>query len=163
MKRLILAIVVLFAASVTFAPAASACDGHGAKKAGETQAQKKTGDAHAHAADCPMKAAADEKAGEAHEHGAACPMKDKKIASKNDVEMTGKLLCMHCNLHKEDKCRKVFQSADNAEKLYDICPGTEVDLEQLSEEGAATVTIKGKLVKAEDGTEMLKIESAKKV
>lgn len=163
MKRLILAIVVLFAASIAFASTASACDGHGAKKAGETHAQKKSGDAHAHAADCPMKPTADKKAGEAHDHGAACPMKEKKIASKNDVEMTGKLLCMHCNLHKEDKCRKVFQAADNSEKLYDICPSTEVDLEKVSEEGSATVIIKGKLVKAEDGTEMLKIESANKV
>jgi hypothetical protein len=135
MKRFALAVVVLFAVAFAFPAAGFACGTEGDHAKGEGE----------------------------HAHKAACPMKDKKVAEKTEVAMTGHLLCMHCNLHKEEKCRKVFQSADNQEKLYNLCPGAKVDLEAIAEEGAATVSIKGHLVKAEDGTEMLMIESAEKV
>ena len=91
----------------------------------------------------------------------ACAMKDKKVASRTDVELTGKVLCMHCNLHQEDECRKVFQAAD--EKLYDLCPKSDMKmLESLAEHGDAVLTIKGHVVKAEDGSEILMIQSAAK-
>lgn len=101
-------------------------------------------------------------AGEGHKHGKSCPVDGKKVTEKKAVEMSGKLLCRHCNLHETESCEKVFQAA-GAEKTLTICPSTKVDLEKLSEEGAATVAIKGHLVKCEDGTEMLMIDEAKKV
>lgn len=102
-------------------------------------------------------------AGEGHKHGKSCPVDGKKVSEKKPIEMTGKLLCKHCNLHKSDTCEKVFQPAADTAKLIEICPSTKVDLETLSEEGAATVAIKGSLVKCEDGTEMLVIDTAKKI
>ena len=135
MKRFVFAVVVLFAVALAFPSTGFGCGVKGDHAKGEGE----------------------------HAHKDTCPMKDKKVAEKTEVAMTGQLLCMNCNLHKEEKCRKVFQSADNQEKLYNLCPGTKVDLEAIAEEGAATVSIKGHVVKAEDGSEMLMIESAEKV
>ena len=101
MKRFVFAVVVLFAVALAFPSTGFGCGVKGDHAKGEGE----------------------------HAHKDACPMKDKKVAEKTEVAMTGQLLCMHCNLHKEEKCRKVFQSADNQEKLYNLCPGTKVDLD----------------------------------
>lgn len=96
------------------------------------------------------------------DHAAACPMKGKKVAGSSEVEMTGKVVCMHCNLHKEDSCRKVFQS-EKDESLIELCPMSDMDsIETVSEHGSALLVVTGKLVKAEDGTATLEIKTAKK-
>lgn len=96
------------------------------------------------------------------DHAAACPMKGKKVAGSSEVELTGKVVCMHCNLHKEDSCRKVFQSAKD-ESLIDLCPMSDMDsVEAVSEHGTALLVVTGKLVKAEDGTAALEIKTVKK-
>ncbi len=80
------------------------------------------------------------------------------------VEMTGKLLCRHCNLHQSETCEKVFQPSNDEKTLYSVCSHSKVDVEKVGEEGAAVLRIKGKIVKcAADGKEELFIESATKV
>lgn len=104
-------------------------------------------------------------AGDGHkkgEHGKNCPAVGKKMAESSSVEVTGKLLCRQCNLHQSDHCEKVFQPSNDETKLIAVCPGSKVDLEKVSEEGEALLGIKGKMVKFDDGTEMLMIESATK-
>lgn len=92
----------------------------------------------------------------------ACPM--MQSSAGKSVEMTGKLLCRHCNLHQTDTCEKVFQPSDDEKTLYAVCDKSKVDVEKVSEEGTAVLHIKGKLVKcAEDGKEELVIEEATKV
>ncbi len=80
------------------------------------------------------------------------------------VELTGKLLCKHCNLHQSETCEKVFQPSNDEKTLYAVCSHSKVDVEKVSEEGTAVLRIKGKLVKcAESGKEELMIEEATKV
>jgi hypothetical protein len=99
-------------------------------------------------------------AGDGHAHGKSCSMKDKAKV----VEMEGKILCRHCNLHETDQCEKVFQAANDETKFYPICSETEVDLETIGEHGTAKIKIKGLLGNCgEKGTEMLMIESAAKI
>lgn len=95
--------------------------------------------------------------------GHACKMKDAKAAEAKAVEMDGKLLCKHCNLHVQDTCEKVFQPSGDEARLYPICEGSKGDLEAMSEEGTAVVHVKGKIVKCEkDGKEELLIEEISK-
>lgn len=98
----------------------------------------------------------------------SCPMmKDHQGAAAPEgkaVEMTGKLLCRHCNLHETESCEKVFQPSNDEKTRYAVCSHSKVDVEKVSEEGAAVLHIKGKIVKcAEDGKEELFIEEATKV
>lgn len=124
--------IVLLAVAPSFAVA---CDSHAA-----------SGDAKGA---CPM-----------GDHGKSCPMKDKKVASSSDVEMTGTVVCAHCDLHKEKSCRKVFQSSTD-KAVYDICPGS--DMKSVEAAGdKALIQVSGKVVKAEDGTQVIEIKSAKK-
>ncbi len=103
--------------------------------------------------------------------GKTCPRGDKNSAQHakameqaKAVEMTGKLLCKHCNLHQQENCEKVFQPSNDEKTLYAVCDQSKVDVEKVSEEGAAVLHIKGKIVKcAEDGKEELMIEEATKV
>lgn len=103
-------------------------------------------------------------AGEGHSHGnKSCPMKDKQVASSESVTVEGNLLCMHCNLDREKKCRKVLQQASAPDTLIDICPSSKVDLEKISEEGKANLRLTGKMMTASDGSKMFMIESADKI
>ena len=91
-----------------------------------------------------------------------CPM--MKAGEGKAVELTGKLLCKHCNLHQSETCEKVFQPSNDEKTLYAVCSHSKVDVEKISEEGSAVLHIKGKIVKcAEDGKEELLIEEATKV
>jgi hypothetical protein len=93
--------------------------------------------------------------------GKSCDMSKHEARA---VEMTGKLLCKHCNLHQTEECEKVFQPAGDEKTLYAICENSKGDLEALSEEGTATLKVKGKLVKCgKDGSEELMIEEISKV
>jgi hypothetical protein len=97
-----------------------------------------------------------------------CHMGDKAAqkmeADGTAVEMTGKLLCKHCNLHQSETCEKVFQPSSDEKTLYPVCQHSKVDVEKVSEEGTALLNIKGKLVKcAEDGKDELWIAEATKV
>ncbi len=90
-----------------------------------------------------------------------CAMKSTEGKS---VEMTGKLLCKHCNLHQSETCEKVFQPSNDEKTLYAVCSHSKIDVEKVSEEGTAVLQIKGKIVKcAEDGKEELMITEATKV
>ena len=100
-----------------------------------------------------------------------CPMGDKNspahakaMEQAKPVDMTGKLLCKHCNLHQSETCEKVFQPSGDEKTLYPVCEHSKVDVEEVSEEGTAVLHIKGKLMKcAEDGKEEILIEEATKV
>lgn len=101
----------------------------------------------------------------AGETGHTCKMKNKdaKEAEAKAVEMDGKVLCKHCNLHLQETCEKVFQPSSDQAKLYPICHSSKGDLEAMSEEGTAIVHVKGKIVTcAEDGKEELLIEEITK-
>lgn len=107
-------------------------------------------------------AAGDHSCAEPGSMHANCPLKGKKIAETADVTLEGKLLCRHCNLKQQDTCEKVFQPA-GSETLIAICSGSDLKAaEAVAEHGEAVISVSGKLVKAEDGSQMLKIEKAKK-
>lgn len=99
-------------------------------------------------------------AGEGH---GSCPMKDHKPASTVEFSGEGRLLCMHCNLHRETSCRKVYQASSNPDELIDICPSSKVDLEAVSREGAALLRLTGKMVTSEDGRRMIVVDHAEPV
>lgn len=131
------------------AKAGHSCPMHGDKAAAKAKADEGT------------HACAHEAKGETAEKH-ACPMKDKTVAEKTDLEATGKVLCMKCNLQKEASCRKVFQPAGQ-EALYSVCPESDMAaIEKLSEHGEATLAVKGTMVKATDGTVAVKIEKVEK-
>jgi hypothetical protein len=128
--------------------AGHSCPMHGTEKAVAKAAEGE------HACNHEAKQAAGEK---------ACPMKDKTSAEMTDLNATGKVLCMKCNLKKETECRKVFQPAAAATALYSVCPDSDMAaIEKLSEHGEATLAIQGKMVKATDGTIVVKIEKVEK-
>jgi hypothetical protein len=143
MKRLIFVFVGVFTLGGFAFADGPGCD----HKAAASQEQHAEADGHA----CSMT-----------EH-AACPFKGKKIAETTQVALTGKLLCRHCNLHQTDTCEKVFQPTGAEQTLYAVCLGGEKEqAERASEHGEATLEVTGELVKAEDGSSMLRILSAKK-
>lgn len=91
----------------------------------------------------------------------ACPLEHAKVVSTEDVEITGKLLCRHCNLKETDSCEKVFVSNDD--ERFMLCPEGDVKAaEAISEHGEATMVVKGKMMKLEDGGSVLRITSAEK-
>lgn len=135
---LLLGIVIVAAFAVAGEP--GSC-GH--KATGTAQEHHAEGDGHT----CSMTE---------HEN---CPLKGKKIAETTDVALTGKLLCRKCNLNETKTCEKVFVSG---ETRYAVCLGGELkQAEAASEHGEATLEVKGSLVKAEDGSSMLRILEAK--
>ena len=88
-----------------------------------------------------------------------CPMKHAKIVSTEEIELTGKLLCRHCNLHETESCEKVFVS--ESDQRYALCPSGDVKAaESISEHGEATMTVSGSVMKLEDGSSVLRIRSA---
>ncbi|MDX1582547.1 MAG: hypothetical protein R3338_03015 [Thermoanaerobaculia bacterium] len=91
-----------------------------------------------------------------------CPMKNHAaVVSSEDVTLTGQLLCRHCNLHETDACEKVFVSEDDTR--YPLCPEGDIDAAQsISEHGEATIVVKGKVMELEDGSSILRIETAEK-
>lgn len=90
-----------------------------------------------------------------------CPVKHAKVVSTEDVEITGKLLCRHCNLKEADSCEKVFVS--ESDERFALCPEGDVKAaESISEHGEATMVVKGKIMKLEDGGSVLRITSASK-
>ncbi len=96
----------------------------------------------------------------AEAHG-KCPLEHAKVVSSQEVEITGKLLCRHCNLKETDSCEKVFVS--ETDERYALCPeGDLAAAESLSEHGEASMTVKGKVMKLEDGSSVLRIVSAEK-
>jgi hypothetical protein len=143
MKKLIFVVIGLFAIAGFAFAGGPGCD----HKAAAPQEQHAEGEGHT----CSMT-----------EH-ANCPLKGKKIAETTKVSLTGKLLCRHCNLHQTETCEKVFQPAGDEKTLHAVCLGGEIkQAESASEHGEATLEITGELVKAEDGSSMLRILSAKK-
>jgi hypothetical protein len=96
------------------------------------------------------------------DHGKSCPMKGKKVVESSEVELTGNVVCMHCDLQKEDSCRKVFQTASD-KSIIDICPMSDMKAVDAAGDGAkSAIVVSGKLVKAEDGAKTIEIKSAKK-
>ena len=102
------------------------------------------------------------KAGEKARAASSCPMKDKKVSVTKMVTLEGKLLCRKCNLKQTSSCEKVFQPA-GSEALLAICPSSDVaGAEAVSEHGEAIIVIGGAMVEGDDGTRMIRIDSAKK-
>lgn len=88
-----------------------------------------------------------------------CPIKHAKVVSTEEAELTGKLLCRHCNLHETESCEKVFVSESN--DRYALCPSGDVKAaESISEHGEARLTVSGSVVKLENGSSVLRIRSA---
>lgn len=97
------------------------------------------------------------------EHGehahAVCPMSEKTVAEKSDVTLTGSILCLHCDLHQSESCHKVFQAKDEPDTLFEICPGSDIDLEEMAH---SEVTVTGTMMTSDDGVRMIRIASAEK-
>ncbi len=90
-----------------------------------------------------------------------CPLKHAKVVSTEEVELTGQLLCRHCNLKETDSCEKVFVSA--SDERFALCPAGDIKAaEAISEHGEATMVVKGSVMKLEDGSSVLRITSAGK-
>jgi hypothetical protein len=92
-----------------------------------------------------------------------CPMHGRKAAEVSEVTLTGSVLCAHCDLQLESKCRKVFQEANDEKTVYGICPHTDLDaVSAAAGEEKSPVKVSGKLARAEDGTTLLMISKAEK-
>lgn len=129
-----------------FAGEEKSCSRH-AKAATPEHCVKKSETAHA-AAD----AAHAEHAGDA-----SCPIKGEH--TMQPVKLTGSVVCLHCNLHQQDKCEKVFQAADAAKTIYSICPmGETTSVEAAAEHGAAVLEVEGHLMTSNAGSSMLMIQ-----
>ena len=96
-----------------------------------------------------------------HDHGNehSCPAAGKTVVEKVDIEMTGEVLCMHCDLHEADSCHKVFVASDEQETRYEICPEGAVDITSTH----GPVIVVGKQLKTDDGTLIVRVESTKDV
>ena len=92
-----------------------------------------------------------------HGNGDTCPASGKTIVDKAEVEMTGEVLCLHCDLDEADSCHKIFMAAGDDETRYELCPNAEVDISTMH----GPITVVGQKVTAEDGSTMLRVESVK--
>ena len=89
--------------------------------------------------------------------GESCPAHGKDVVKTDkDVTLAGKIQCMHCDLHKADKCRKVLVTADK--KIYQFCPDTiaEKDLAKLS---GKEVKVKGTVLELKDAAPVIEVET----
>lgn len=106
-----------------------------------------------------LPAAAGESACGLERSHSGCPTEHARVVSTEEVELTGKLLCRHCNLHETESCEKVFLS--ESDERYALCPSGDVKgAESISEHGEATLTVSGSVMKLEDGSSVLRIRSA---
>jgi hypothetical protein len=84
---------------------------------------------------------------------------DCASAKNTEVAFTGRVLCEHCNLHKADSCKTVFQK-DGEDDYVSICPGSDIDgLKQASDHGKKLLKVKGHTCVDKDGNEQIMIES----
>ena len=148
---------VAAAAALLVAPVAFGCDEH-AKGAAKTASKdsksccaahgKADKAAHKDGMSC-MKGA---------KNAAACPMKAGD-AKKTDVALAGKVLCEHCDLHKADSCRTVFQ-AEGKTDYMPICPMSDVAaLKKAGEHGEKMIDVKGTMCEDKAGAKMLMVSS----
>jgi len=95
------------------------------------------------------KAVTGDKAAADHKCGEACPAHGKEIVKTTEnATVLGTIKCMHCDLHKANRCQKVLVTADS--KIYQFCPDTlkDIKLEKLS---GKEVTAKGTVQEIKDG------------
>lgn len=120
--------------------------------AAEDKAEKKSGCAHGEKAAAKTADASADKPAAGHK----CEGKEKA----EEVILTGKLLCAHCNLHRSDKCAALFQ-AEGREGEIPLCSETkDVDkIKSAGDFGKATLEVKGKLCTGKDGKQELMITS----
>ena len=96
-------------------------------------------------------AAGDSKCGE------ACPTHGKEVTKTTEnASVAGTIKCMHCDLHKADKCEKVLVTADG--KIYKFCPETTKDL-KLEKMSGKEVTAKGTVHEIKDGNGVIHLTS----
>jgi hypothetical protein len=89
--------------------------------------------------------------------GEACPAHGKEIAKTTEnTAVSGTIKCMHCDLHKADKCQKVLVTADS--KIYEFCPGTTKDV-KLEKMSGKEVTAKGTVHEIKDGNGVIHLTS----
>ncbi len=107
---------------------------------------------HCGVGDKPAAAAGEKKcdhAENAKKCGDACPAHGKDIAKTTEnAAVTGTVKCMHCDLHKGDKCQSVLVTADG--KTYQFCPETTKDV-KLHKMSGKEVTAKGTVHEVKDG------------
>lgn len=88
--------------------------------------------------------------------GKSCDMKKSSVKK---VELTGTLACRE-GASGED-CARVFRLANAPNTEYSVCEKSKANLAKLSENGNAMLRIKGKLVKCNDGQELMITEASK--
>jgi hypothetical protein len=96
-----------------------------------------------------------------HKCGESCPAHGKDVVkTEKDVTLAGKIQCMHCDLHKENKCRKVLVTADKT--IYQFCPDTvkTADLNALS---GKSVEVKGSVMVLKEGDPVLHVATIRAI
>lgn len=89
--------------------------------------------------------------------GDACPAKGKEIVKTTEgAVVEGTIKCMHCDLHKANKCQKVLVAADS--KIYQFCPDTLKDVKLDKLQGKAVVA-KGTVQEIKDGDSVIHLTS----
>ena len=107
---------------------------------------------HCGVGDKPAAAAAGD-----HKCGEACPTHGKEVTKTTEnAVVTGTIKCMHCDLHKADKCEKVLVTADS--KIYKFCPETTKDI-KLDKMSGKAVTAKGTVNEIKDGDSVIHLTS----
>lgn len=99
----------------------------------------------------------DKAAAAGHKCGEACPAQGKEVTKTIDAAvLTGTIKCMHCDLHKANKCEKVLVTADNT--IYRFCPDTLKDI-KLDKLSGKAVTVKGSVQELKDGYAVIHLTS----
>jgi hypothetical protein len=144
-------------AALLVAPVAFGCDDHAKAGKASAKGEKMSCAAHAKAGKDGMACcAAHAKKGD--KASSSCPMKASD-AKKTDVAMVGKVLCEHCDLHKADSCRTVFQ-AEGKTDYMPICPMSDVAaLKKAGEHGDKLIDVKGTMCEDKAGAKMLMVSS----
>lgn len=84
-----------------------------------------------------------------------CPLKGKEVLKTEEGTVKGKVVCMHCDLHKAEKCEKVLVTADN--KIFKFCPDSLKDI-KLDDYKGKEIEVKGKISYTKDGDNVIHIE-----
>lgn len=92
--------------------------------------------------------------------GEGCAMHGKDIVKTEDGTLTGTFTCMHCELHKGDKCKAVLKTEDG--KIFEICPDSLKD-KKIDAHSKMKVEISGKIAYPKEGNPFIHIKELKEL
>lgn len=92
--------------------------------------------------------------------GEGCALHGKEILKSEEGVLKGKIVCMHCDLKKSDKCKPVLKTED--EKIFEICPDSLKD-KKIDEHEGINVEVKAKIAYPKEGNPVIHIKELKEL